>query len=320
MPDWRVTVRLTGGSRAARAVLHGQIVGDLRRRLPQLAEVSVGKSALFIYADTSGAAHEAAEIARELTGRYQLDTEVRLDRWHPADREWDDDAQFLTRPDRDIRNAEHEHRITEDLRRFEETGVAQWTVRLTLSSRRDAADLVQRLAIGGVTAARRGKVVEIGASHEDAARQLAQRVAEQAPGASLEVKRTFIWSPPIEGIPLMLDLSGRPRKFVGSEGGLAAEADEVDGAGGVEGFLRGADREPGDQDGVLVAVVVGGVDRKAERSRSSPGWRARGPLCRARVSAPVVIPCREGITLKQSAREPPYAASPAVAFASTGGG
>lgn len=203
MPDWRVTVRLTDGSRAARTVLRGQIVGDLRRRLPQSAEVSLGKSALFIYADTSGAAHEAAEIARDLAGQDQLDTEVRLDRWHPADREWDDDPQFLRRPDRDLRNAEHDHRITEDLRRSEETGVAQWTVRLTLPSRHDAADLVQRLAIGGMTAARRGKVVEIGATHEDAARELAQRVAEQAPSASLEVERTFIWSPPIEGTPLI---------------------------------------------------------------------------------------------------------------------
>ena len=39
---------------------------------------------------------------------------------------------------------------------------------------------------------------------------------------------------------------------------------EVDGAGGVEGFLRGADRESRAQDGVLVAVAGGGVDREAE--------------------------------------------------------
>ena len=42
------------------------------------------------------------------------------------------------------------------------------------------------------------------------------------------------------------------------------EPGEVDGAGGVEGFLRGAGGEPGDQDGVLVTVVGGGVDGEAE--------------------------------------------------------
>ena len=45
---------------------------------------------------------------------------------------------------------------------------------------------------------------------------------------------------------------------------MVAEPGEVDGAGGVEGFLRGAGRESGAQDGFLVAVVGGGVDREAE--------------------------------------------------------
>ena len=39
---------------------------------------------------------------------------------------------------------------------------------------------------------------------------------------------------------------------------------EVDGAGGVECFLRAADGESGEQDGVFVAVVGGGVDGEAE--------------------------------------------------------
>src|SRR5262245_66059661 len=63
-------------------------------------------------------------------------------------------------------------------------------------------------------------------------------------------------------------LSGWRRKFLGGEPGSWAwfviEPGEVDGASGVEGFLRGADRESGAQDGVLVAVVGGGVDREAE--------------------------------------------------------
>ena len=65
-------------------------------------------------------------------------------------------------------------------------------------------------------------------------------------------------------------LSGWPRKFFGGQGaGSWPEAGEVDGAGGVEGFLRGADGEPGDEEGVLVAVVGGGVDREAEGVRGA---------------------------------------------------
>ena len=51
---------------------------------------------------------------------------------------------------------------------------------------------------------------------------------------------------------------------VNSSGVLGFEVGQVDGAGGVEGFLRGAGRESGTQDGVLVAVAGGGVGRKAE--------------------------------------------------------
>jgi hypothetical protein len=40
-------------------------------------------------------------------------------------------------------------------------------------------------------------------------------------------------------------------------GSLVSGRCEVDGAGGVEGFLRAADGQTGEQDGVLVAVVGG---------------------------------------------------------------
>ena len=43
-----------------------------------------------------------------------------------------------------------------------------------------------------------------------------------------------------------------------------SESGEVDGAGGVECFLRAAGGQPGKQDGVFVAVAGGGVDREAE--------------------------------------------------------
>src|SRR5215467_15584223 len=46
--------------------------------------------------------------------------------------------------------------------------------------------------------------------------------------------------------------------------GFVSEACEVDGAGGVEGFLRGAGRESCAQECVFVAVGGGGVDGEAE--------------------------------------------------------
>ena len=45
---------------------------------------------------------------------------------------------------------------------------------------------------------------------------------------------------------------------------MVAGCCEVDGAGGVECFLRAADGEAGEQDGVFVAAAGGGVDGEAE--------------------------------------------------------
>ncbi len=42
------------------------------------------------------------------------------------------------------------------------------------------------------------------------------------------------------------------------------EAGEVDGAGGVEGFLGCSGGESGEQDGVVIPVAGGGVDGEAE--------------------------------------------------------
>jgi len=42
-------------------------------------------------------------------------------------------------------------------------------------------------------------------------------------------------------------------------GGVVPETGEVDGAGGVGGFLAGAGRHPGAQDGILVATAGSSV-------------------------------------------------------------
>src|SRR5580704_7272168 len=62
------------------------------------------------------------------------------------------------------------------------------------------------------------------------------------------------------------NLVGDPVSSSGAGSGawLVAGPGEVDSAGGVESFLRGAGGEAGAQDGVLVAVMGGGVDREAE--------------------------------------------------------
>jgi hypothetical protein len=194
--DWRVTVQLPSASRASRAVLRRQVADGIRDRLGQLAAVSACGSELFVYADTEAVADEAAQVARELTGHRGLLAEVRLDRWHPLKAEWVGgiEAGFGLLPAWQLADAEHRRQIAEDTQRSEATGVAQWTVRVTLSSRHDAVQLAGRLSAEGVPVVRRRKSVLLGASNEDTARELAQRV----PAAEVHVERTFVWWPGTE--------------------------------------------------------------------------------------------------------------------------
>src|SRR6266567_1873458 len=201
--EWRVTVRLHSASRTSRAVLKGQVAEGVRDRLGQLAAVSAGSPELFVYADTEAAASEAAQVARELIGQHGLLAEVRVDRWNPLEAQWDDGTEAGLLPAAELADEEHQRQIAEDTRRSQATGVAQWTVRVTLSSRHDAAQLARRLGAEGVPALRRGKSVVLGASNEDAARELALRAAEQVPAADVQVERTFVWSPPADYGPFL---------------------------------------------------------------------------------------------------------------------
>jgi hypothetical protein len=201
--DWRVTVQLQSASRASRAVLQHQVRDGIRDRLGQLAAVSAGSSELFAYADTEAAAGEAAQVARELIGQHGLLAEVRVDRWHPLRAEWADGTEAGLVSAQELADAEHQRQVAEDTQRSQDTGVAQWTVRVRLSSRHDAMQLAGWLSAEGIPVARRRKSVLFGASNEDAARELAQRAAEQAPAAEVHVERTFVWSPPVDVPPFL---------------------------------------------------------------------------------------------------------------------
>src|SRR6266536_1236864 len=91
------------------------------------------------------------------------------------------------------------------------------------------------------------------------------RTSRTAP--SRKSRSNFLRVSAIAYLPLRRCVHATRGNPPGSRAWFVAEPGEVDGAGGVEGFLRGAGGEAGAQDGVLVAVVGGGVDREAEGMR-----------------------------------------------------
>jgi hypothetical protein len=189
--DWRVTVTLHDESHlepAVRAVREHEVEDDARGRLGRRVAVSVQGTSLYLYAGTENAAREADAIARDLIARHGLSADFALDRWHPAEEEWESADVAMPRTDEE-RAAEHQRLEDEETRESVTTGHAQWEVRVQLPSHRAAAELADRLRAEGHPAIRRWTLLVLGANDEDDANALAQVVKQEAPaGATVETE------------------------------------------------------------------------------------------------------------------------------------
>jgi len=200
--DWRVTVRLDDHSRHGGARTLKQLMDAVHARLGEPADISANKSGLFVYSDSEATAIEAASAARDLLGPLAAEPVVTVERWNPLTTEWDADLAASSPSDSELADAERRHRIADDTDRSQATGVPAWTVRAAFGSRGDAIELARRLGSLGLPVVRRGKSVLLGASNEDVADELVQRVAEQGRMATVSVQRTLVWAPPVDCTPL----------------------------------------------------------------------------------------------------------------------
>jgi hypothetical protein len=184
--DWRVTVTLHDESHlepAVQAVREHEVEDDARGRLGRLVAVSAEGTSIYLYAGTENAAREADRVARELIARHGLSADFALDRWHPAEEEWENADVAMPRTDEE-RGAEHERLEAEETRESVTTGQAQWEVRVQLPSHRAAVALADRLQAEGHPVIRRWTLLVLGANDEDDAAALAQVVKQEAPAGA----------------------------------------------------------------------------------------------------------------------------------------
>jgi hypothetical protein len=189
--DWRVTVTLHDESHlepAVRAVREHEVEDDARGRLGHRVAVSAEGTSIYLYAGTENAAREADRIARELIARHGLSADFALDRWHPAEEEWENADVAMPQTDED-RQAEHRRLEEEETRESVASGHAQWEVRVQLPSHRAAVELAGRLQAEGHPVIRRWTLLVLGANDEDDAAALAQVVKQEAPaGATVQTE------------------------------------------------------------------------------------------------------------------------------------
>ena len=188
--DWRLTIEL-GDDDDARQLVEwlGEVRLEAGERRPLGDRVIVSRDGprVFLYSDTEDRARRVesmvlAKLGHPAAGR------VELARWHPAEQRWEDAAVPLPRNEEEL-EAEHERLQDREEDESLASGYAEWEVRVELPSHDETTAFAERLERDGIPVVRRYTYLLVGAVNEDEARELADRLAAEAPeGARVEVE------------------------------------------------------------------------------------------------------------------------------------
>ena len=166
--------------RTAELLCEHQVTDDARRRLCNRVVVSEDRGELFLYAGSENAAREAEQLVRDVLAQHQMDADVTLSHWHPAEEQWEDAGVPLPET-AEQRHAEHERLIAEETKDSLACGYDLWEVRCDLPTHREAVWLAAHLKAEGYQVTRRWKFLCLFADNEDAVNDLAKAVQRDAP-------------------------------------------------------------------------------------------------------------------------------------------
>lgn len=135
---------------------------------------------VFLYSDARPQLDRAREAINTLAGARGWRAEAELRRWHPAAEEWEDPEAPLPQEGPGL-EAERAERIARERAESQELGVPEYEVRVECRSHHDTVALAERLQGEGLQPVRRWRYLLVGASDEDAAQALADRLTAEAP-------------------------------------------------------------------------------------------------------------------------------------------
>lgn len=187
--EWRLQIDVQDDARATKIGEHlaaRELEHDLSDAFADRVIVSRDGTRLFVYAGSREQVEAAGKLISDVAGEEGWAVETRLRRWHPAAEDWENPDEPLPGSPESAED-EHEALIASERGRSERTGEPEWEVRIDFDSHHDAVEFDKKLEAEGIPAVRRWKYVVVGATDEDSARELAVRLAAEAPEGS-EIK------------------------------------------------------------------------------------------------------------------------------------
>jgi hypothetical protein len=190
--DWRLQIDFEDAGPAGSLMEHldaRELEHDLSDAFHDRVIVSRNDDRIFLYAGNREQAESASRLIKSLASknRWALSADLKL--WHQGAEDWEDPDATTAESDP---AAEHAALIASERKQTEEQGHPEFEVRVDLASRDDAERFQQLLEAEGLPAVRRGKYLLVGATDEDAAKALAERLQGEAPtGSEAKVEGTW---------------------------------------------------------------------------------------------------------------------------------
>jgi hypothetical protein len=192
--DWRLQIDLQDEGHVRQLVERldaRELEHDLNDAFHDRVIVSRNGKRVFLYAGSRNQAERAGKFVLALVEQHGWTVDAELKRWHPTAKEWEDPDTPLLEDDA-ARIAEHEALMAAERKEAAETGDPAFEVRVDLPSRHEAIDFAKRLRAEGLPVVQRWKFLLVGATDEDSANLLAERIRVEAPsGSQVNVEGTW---------------------------------------------------------------------------------------------------------------------------------
>jgi hypothetical protein len=184
--DWRVRIDVHDEGLAHRLTEQmdaDELEHDLEQTFHDRVIVSVDGPVVFCYAGTREQAERVRDLVTGLAARGDMRVDVEIAQWHPVSEEWE--SPDTPRPAAPAElDEEREQRVEDEREESVQQGYPEFEVRVQCRTRHDASQLSQRLDDEGIAHVHRWSYVLIGATDEDSAQALAERVRGDVPAGS----------------------------------------------------------------------------------------------------------------------------------------
>ncbi len=187
--EWRLQIEIEDDAHATALGEHlgaRELEHDLSESFEDRVIVSRDGTRLFLYAGSREQVEAVGALVDKAAAENGWTISSRLRRWHPEAEDWENPDEPLPQSAGSVEE-ERESVIASERGHSERTGEPEFEVRIDLPSHHDAVEFAKRLEAEGLPAVRRWKYLVVGATDEDSARELAVRLAAEAPEGS-EVK------------------------------------------------------------------------------------------------------------------------------------